>query len=131
MQTHHLGHVDSVEIDDDEGRFQLVVTTNDGDRYQFDIHGVALELVASSGFRGLTEWAAQGLAIKAQVERGHGITSSCAGTGHELCTWDRCECDCHTLAPDDPKHPTYGERLRVAADIGGPARAFRFLEGQR
>jgi hypothetical protein len=37
---------DSMKIDDDEGRFLLVIETDEGDTIQVDFHGIALEFEA-------------------------------------------------------------------------------------
>lgn len=113
--TRYMGHADAIEIDDDEGRFQLIVTDTNGERLRFDIHGVAFEFAQSDGLLGLIEWAAQGIAVRDEVHR-DSRSFSCAHDRHELCAERLCQCDCHALALDDPKHPTYGERMREAAD---------------
>jgi hypothetical protein len=42
--------------------------------------------------------------------------ASCSDGRHDECQEAFCECDCHSLDPGDPKHPTYAERMRGLAD---------------
>ena len=86
---------ETVKIDDDDGRFLLVVTTEHGDRFAFDIHAIALEVEAEVR-RELRPYA-----LEAQHARATMPPSYDAAEAYAL---------------DDPKHPTYHDRMSSIYD---------------
>lgn len=96
----NYGSADSVEIDDDEGRWLIRIVTTDGETYTFGIHGVAFEFAGSQGLRDLLEWRGEGESVR--VERRLHLID------------DRERDDGYTL--DDPKHPDYHDVMSGLAD---------------
>lgn len=111
-----LAVAEGLKVDNDEDGFHLHVDA-DGIHYDFRIQGVACEFAGTAGYRSLGEYLGERETVQAEHTRAaRGATASsdsreCRAGDHEDCDEAACECDCHTLAPDDPKHPTYAERM--------------------
>ena len=93
---------DSVYLDTDEGRFQLHIHTDEGEHIIADIHAQAIEFYENVQAE-LGGWAREALearhAVRSGVTREEYLDSGYRdelGSGYAL---------------DDPKHPTYHERM--------------------
>lgn len=92
---------DSVKVDDDEGRIVLIVETDEGDTVTVNIHNVALEFYADVQ-RKLRPYALEADDARRAVAAGVSLKSY-VGAAED-------DDDCG-YALDDPKHPTYYERM--------------------
>ena len=92
-----MTHVYATRIEEDEGRFVLVLETDDGEQ-QFEIHGVALELYEQVQ-REIRPWYLEAESARQAVARGVSREEYLNGTSED------------GYALDDPKHPTYHERM--------------------
>ncbi len=61
-------HVDTIKIESDEAGFELHIETDEGDRFVFNIHGCADELLDACVKR-IGPWVAEGQAVKAEYDR--------------------------------------------------------------
>lgn len=114
------GTAESLEVESEEDGFHLVATTSDGDTIDLRIHAVAFEFSSSKGLLALLEWSAEGHSVKAQAERS--MESAAAGgdletgyaddPGGDLDDND----DDSGYDLDDPKHPTYHDRMSDVHD---------------
>jgi hypothetical protein len=85
---------DSMRIDDDEGRFLLVIETDEGDRIEVDFHSVALEFEAEAR-KALRPYALEAEHARQSVARGETLAEY---LGHP---------EGEAYSTDDPKHPLY------------------------
>jgi hypothetical protein len=81
---------DSITFDEDEGRIVMIVTTDDGAVLRFDIHAVALDFYAEVR-REIGPWAHEAEMARATMPPSYDSADA--------------------YALDDPKHPTYYERM--------------------
>jgi hypothetical protein len=91
-------HAHTVKIDEDEGRFVLVVEDDEIGRVRIDIHDVALAL-EDEVRRELRPYALEAAEARRAVAGGRTLAQYLGqndGDGYAL---------------DDPKHPTYYERM--------------------
>ena len=91
---------DSVYLDTDEGRFQLHIHTDEGE-HVYDIHADALKFYENVQAE-LGGWAREALDARHAVRNGVSLTEYLTGAP---------EVDPDAYALDDPKHPTYHERM--------------------
>src|SRR5262245_58537989 len=59
---------DSIKVESDECGFELHVTTTDGERHVFNIHGVAVDLLAEVE-RTLAPWHREGMSVLREMQR--------------------------------------------------------------
>jgi hypothetical protein len=89
--------VEEIKLEGEEDGWHLLVQDADGNDYDFRIQGVAYEFAGSRGLLGLLEWRAEGEAAR-------------------LSRPPRDEPEETGYALDDPKHPTFHERMADLAD---------------
>ena len=95
------GTADSLSIDTDEGRFVLVITDDEGDRAVINFHHLALEFYEEVQ-RELRPWYLEAESARSAVAAGASLNEYLTGTP---------DVDPDAYALDDPKHPTYHERM--------------------
>ncbi len=84
--------VESVKIETDDRGFELHLTDTDGQKFVLNVHGVAGTLLEQAREE-IGEWYAQGKALAAEHEL---ELARLEGDGYDS---------------DDPKHPTWHERM--------------------
>lgn len=96
-------YADEARVDTDEGRFRIVIETQDGDHMEFDIHAIALEFYENVQAE-LGGWAREGIEIREQVRRGvpQPVTTPIADVEDAIDAG---------YALDDPKSPGYHDRI--------------------
>ena len=109
-------HAHTVKIDEDEGRFVLVVEDDEIGRVRIDIHDVALAL-EDEVRRELRPYALEAAEARRAVAGGRTLAQY---LGHET--------DGYSL--DDPKHSTWPERVAARVDMGAVARLEAFAQGR-
>lgn len=88
-----------IKIEADEDGMHLLLEDEDGERYDFNIQLVAYAFAASPGLRDLLDWYREGESVR----REHGASAG------------RLDAD-EGYALEDPKHPTYHDRMSGLAD---------------
>ena len=94
---------DAIRVDPDERGFALIIDTDEGDKLYVEIPGTlaALDFYASVRSQ-MSGWAAEAESARAAVA---------AGVSLEDYTGATVPADDSGYALDDPKHPTYHERM--------------------
>lgn len=90
---------DTVVIESDEFGWEMVVTTDEGYRIRFNVHGCADELAEQA--RQIDRWNAEGRAAAASYVGVPGRPVDIGDCGYDL---------------DDPKHPTWHDRHAAIHD---------------
>lgn len=85
---------DTMKIDDDEGRFLLVIETDEGDRIEVNFHSIALEFEAEVR-KELRPYALEAEHARSSVARGETLAEYLGGDPGDA------------YGTDDPKHPLY------------------------
>jgi len=92
-------HADSIKIDTDEGRFELVVETEEAGTLRFDFHHIALE------FEDEVRRELRPYALEATLARATMTGTRDQAEGYEL---------------DDPKHPGFHDLMSGISDNREP-----------
>jgi len=91
---------DNIKIDDDEGRFILVISTEEIGNITVDFHACALEF-EDEVRKQLRPYALEAADARRAVAAGVSLKSYVGAAEDDDCGY----------ALDDPKHPTYYERM--------------------
>ena len=93
-------HAESVTVDDDEGRYILIINTYGMDHLRIDIHDVVLEFYDQVR-KEIGPYAAEAASARAAVRSGVTLAAYTGAADDQDSGY----------ALDDPKHPTFHERM--------------------